>query len=316
MSETAEAVVAEPAAEPAAAETPAAAPAPDAPDPRRAENRRLIEAAKRERKLQEESQKLKAERDAYAKDKESSKSEREQIARWRAAQENAKRKPLDYVKEAGLTLEDLVKAQLADGEPSHDLLIKDVSDRTSAETKAIRDELEKIRKEREDERVAAQHEEAKRATAEINHDIARVLKSDPDKYEYIAALGQEHEVFEVMRLAYVEKKRILSAEEAADLLETHLEGLAGKVSKTKKMTRLQSPQDPATPATPKVAPQAKTVSGARAEASTLTNNIVTSPASPDEGEPLLPKEEALARIKLKVTAKLKEQQAAKAAVRR
>lgn len=301
---------------PEATPTETAAPAPPARDPEH--NRRVIDAAKAERRrveadraAKEHTSRISEERKAFEAERAAFVEERKAIEDYKSAMANGRRNPLGILKAAGLTLEDVVRAQLADGEPTADLLVRDVEQRSSAESKAIREEVERLRKQLEDRDAREQSVAQERAVAQIRTTIDSHLRDNADKYELITALEQESEVFDLMRLTFQERNQILSVAEAADMIEDFLDKQAERAARTKKVSARFTAGQSNT-----AAPKHTTTADARASKSvptaTLTNKQVTSPATPTDATPLETAEEFQERA----AKKLREMRQAKASAKK
>jgi hypothetical protein len=330
-------------------ETPPAVDAQPAPKPGedRAEyNKRLIaeERAKRQAKREREEAE-KAKREA-AEEREAAKREREEAAKYRSDKESweqaiadAKRDPIAFLDRTGLSIDDLVRAKLGN-EVSPELLIKDAHERTAAETKQLREEIEALKAERKKEREEAEArtraERAEYASRTIKKQIDETLTANPTKYPLITKLGEQDEIYKLIEGRFIQSKGeiVLSPEEAADEVEKYHRGrlqLAGETSaldelidalptekKQALIARLTAAASTAAAPDPKAqpgkaAPQAKTTPDARAKtASALTANTVTSPATPAEApQPLEDREAFIARKK----AELREAKKAAASTR-
>lgn len=300
-----------------AAETPAAD-APPAVDERAAHNKRLIEAERLRRRAASERQAAEADRRAA----EQAREEAKKLAEERSGGEadmaklvrEARGNPAKFhalLEATGMTLDDYVRWKVSDGEVSPDLQMKTLDASLRDEIKAARDEVAAIRKERDDEKAAreAEHRNAKAQEAEafFRNEIDTVLKADPDKYELTLALEEQGEVFELMRGYYQQSggKRALTPAVAAEMIENHLRARTSKAANTKYYASLvknlatqSTPVAPDTKAAPGKAPPAKHSDARAKTASALTNNLVTSPASPaPDAQPLESREEFVARQK-------------------
>lgn len=310
------------------------------PPPDNGEQRRAIEAAKARRKADRERQ----ERDRALAERETGLTKREQeiadrvkrAEEWDEVVANAKRNPLAFLERTGMTIDDLVRAKLNDGEVSPELLNKDAHERTAAETRKLREEIEALKAEkvaeREQRESAERQERAQRAAAQIQGDISKHIDANAEKYEYIVAGGESEraEVYKLIEGTYLrslkqdpESPVVLSVEQAADMIEKYHEEQAARLVVTKKGRALWEKQLAAasTQAVTKnaPAPAAATKPDARVKASPggtapsqLTNDNVTSPASPDESAaPLEDREAFVARTREKLAA-LKKEKASRA----
>lgn len=306
-----------------------------APDPhaaeRAAQNRKAIEAEKARRRAQREREAK--ERDLSEKEKSLGSREQEIAERVKRADQfdaaiaEAKRNPGKFLEATGLTIDDLVRWKLNDGEVSPDLMVKDVEERSAKEIKSIREEIEALKKEREAEQQAQARAKGEQAIAQFHHNIHEHISANPDQYDFIRAGGdaEVHEVFKLIEGRYRQTNGevALSVAEACDMIEKFHEERASTLAGTKKGRALWERLNAATSteaATKQAAPAAAKTPDARAKASSsgsapsqLTNATVTSPASPTEdAQPLEDRDLFLARTKERLRQAAKELAAAKA----
>jgi len=293
------------------AEVPAEAPPQQPGESDAAHRRRLIEAARIEKRARAERQaaeRARAEAHAQAQQIEQFRQQYAEMQRrmeqYEGKRKNALRDPKGVLAELGLDLDTIVRAHLDDG-PTPDVLMRDLENRSKSEVEQIRAELQKLREEQAAKEQRAQAAEAERAAYALRSEIASVIQSDPDKYELTASLGQESEVFELMRLAYQQQGTILPVAQAAEMIENFLLDQAKQAARAKKVAALFKPQETV------AAPKAKQADAREPKASvTLTDKLATSPAQPDATDEL-EREEALAVIAKKVAQKRAERRAAK-----
>jgi hypothetical protein len=304
-------------AAPEPTEAPASAEPVTTPDPaaeKRAENKRLIEAERARRRAD-------ADRRAAADDRKAAEAAREEAKKATERAESfdtmiaeARRNPGKFLEATGLTLDDIVRWKLNDGEVSPELLLKDVEHRTAAEQKALRAELDALKKEREEEKQSREQAQKAQAAREAEHyfrtEIDTVLKSDADKFELTIALEEQDEVYELMRGVYVQSKgtKTITPAQAAEMVEAHLRAKADRTANTKYYATLQSKLAAASQAAPgtkappgKAPPPAKSPDAKAKPASALTNSTVTSPATPVDTEaPLMSREDFVEQAREKL----------------
>lgn len=305
---------------PPAAETPAEQPPQQPGESDAAHRRRLIEAARIEKRARAERQAAERARAEAAQQAQQIEQFRQQYAemqrrleQFEGKRKNALRDPKGVLAELGLDLDTIVRAHIDEG-PTPDVLMRDLESRSKSEVEQIKQELQKLREEQAAKEQRAQAAEAERAAFALRAEIQSVIQSDPDKYELTASLGQESEVFELMRLAYQQQGTILPVAQAADMIENFLLDQAKQAARAKKVAALFQPQAPTAPTQAgKPATQAKSASDAREPKAsvTLTDKLATSPAQPAEVDDL-GREEALEVIARKVAAKRAEKRAANA----
>lgn len=266
-------------------------------------NRRLIEAARIERRVRAErmaADKARIEAAEQAKQIAAFRSQydemRQKVEQFESVRQTARKNPKALLAEVGLDLDTIVRAHLEDG-PTTESLIEDVGNRTKSEVEALRAELMEIKRREEAREAQAQQAQSAHAANALRAEIQSVITSNPEKYELTSMLGQEGEVFELMRLAYQHDGTVLPVDRAADAIESYLLDQAKQAAKAKKLAALFMPQEP------KAAPQAKPTDAREPKASaTLTSKLATSPAQP-EAEEMLDRDTALDLIAKKIKAK-------------
>lgn len=254
--------------------------------------RRLIEAARIEKRTRAEraaAEKARQEAEQSAARvtewQAQAKQLQEQLQRFEQYKQNAIRNPRAVMQELGLDLDTIVRAHLEE-DPTPDVLVRDVERKSRAELEALRNELAEIKRQQQEREQRAQEAQSQQAVRAIQQEIVEHLRSDPDKYELTMALEQEGEVFELMRLAYQRDGTVLPVGKAAEMIEDFLANQAKKAASAKKIAALFKPQE--TPAAPAKATQAKQVTDAREPkaSTTLTSKLATSPAQPQVDETL------------------------------
>jgi len=142
-----------------------------------------------------------------------------------------KERPLQTLKEEGLTFEQLTEMQLNDENPTTEMLMKKMREELSAQSKS---ELEALKKELADEKAKAESELQERTVSGYKKQIMEHVTSNADKYELINLNDAAETVFSVVEQFYENEGRILSVEEAADYVEKHFEDEANKILNAKK----------------------------------------------------------------------------------
>lgn len=298
-----------------APQTPAPAPEAD----RSEHNRRLIEIERERRRIAKEREAFENEKREVLSAREQAKKDAERAESFDKTIAEAKRNPGKFLEATGLTIDDLVRWKLNDGEVSPELLLKDQSERTAAETKAIREELAALKKEREDERAELQKQAAARqreeAVAYFQGEIEKTLQAEPDKYEFTIAAKGQGEVFDLIDQAYREKGVCLAPAQAAEMVEKYYRQQYELFEATKTHKSKYQPLSTAAPTTQpgKPATQAKPLDAKRiASPAAMTNSMVTSPVTPgDLPPPLESREEFLERAKRKLADAEKEKSTAR-----
>jgi hypothetical protein len=144
--------------------------------------------------------------------------------------ELAKTDPDKYLEEGGLSYDELTKFYLNDKKPAPEKMFQSLQE----EIKALKDQLNQ---EKEEKTRREQEAELMQFRSKIKDTVQQ-----SDKYELIKTYGQEEVVFETILAHLAENNRVLSIEEAADLVENYLEREVEeghqKLSKTKLASKL------------------------------------------------------------------------------
>lgn len=95
--------------------------------------------------------------------------------------------------------------------------------------KSLADEIAQLRKERDDERSRLTAEREQMAVANFQSKVNTTVKSAPDRYEAILALGEEDLVWQTVQARFAETNELPKIEDVADHVEKYLRGKADKV---------------------------------------------------------------------------------------
>jgi hypothetical protein len=191
-------------------------------------NRKAQEMQAREKEMTDRIAKLQQESEQYQ-------------ARFSKIKDN----PLQGLQEEfGTDFETLTKMQLNDQNPTPEMLIKRSEAALEAKYAKKLADLEAKIAEKEETAQKTQVENAKKQymTAINEH-----VKTGGDKYELITANSATQLVYEVVEEYFNQNQKVLSVEEAADLVEKHLETEAKKVFELKKFKQTSQPPVAKTP---------------------------------------------------------------------
>lgn len=249
---------------PAAAQggTPGAAPAAEPKKPGEETpdfaSRNIAAAMRKERALLDRERTVKAqEGELRALQGQIQQAQRDLDARMKAlgesdAQRKARRaeyaKPGGYrlaLQDLGLTYEQLTEAVMGgdDGQLPASAVLQTVDERlrqmeqSQQERDAARQRAEEERQRQADEATRQQAaQEAKEAEATVRSEIAAVIQAEPDRFETIAAYGQEAQglVYRTIEAHFNETGQVMSYADAADKVEAYLTDEVEKLAKTKK----------------------------------------------------------------------------------
>lgn len=232
--------------------------------------------ARKEKAMRLEAQKLKAERDAFKAEQEALKpapkaplDESKYIAREKL-RENA----LAILAEEGISYDSLTQQALNAPTPDQIEFQQTIRELRN-QIKELKDGQDGVKKTFE-EREAAGYQQA---IAQIRNDVNSLVKQG-DTYEMIRAARASGDVVELIERTFKEgmdddrpKGTLLSVEEAAEIVEKHLEEEAYKLAKSKKIQARFKPAE-VTPAAPAKTADASTPK--QSQVKTLTNSISSS----------------------------------------
>lgn len=209
------------------------------------------------RALEAERAKFEAERAEFSKLKERVTALQEAAKAFEAAKTNARRDPLALLQSVGLSYEDATQYVLNNKQPTADMLARDSALRAEQERmEAWRKEQEAaLVKQREDfaaerkkfaEEEKARLERQKKAmTEQFHREVLDFVKNNASQYELTALYEQGGLVIQVLEEHYAQTGRAMKYEEAAGLVEKHMEELAEKALASNKIkSRLQPPKLP------------------------------------------------------------------------
>lgn len=179
--------------------------------------------AKKERALFQKQQQVKAQEEAAA--------EKVRAAQaFEASLKTAKLHPLKFLQEQlGYSWDDLVQIQL-NGGPSPETAAE-AAQRLVDERFA---EMEEQRKQAEQEARVAEEAADQQAIDEFNQEVVGFIEAHPDDYELTILNGQQSLVLEVIQENFKANRKILTAQEAGNLVENYLADLVEKNLATKK----------------------------------------------------------------------------------
>lgn len=168
--------------------------------------------------------------------------------------------PLAVLAEAGLT-HDQIAEMLLNSRPD-DIELK----RIKAELKAIKDSQQDQFTKIQEQQKAAYEQAVKQVSREVNQ-----LVSSNEAYETIRATNSQEAVVELIKQTYDEDGVLLSAEEAADMVEEYLTDEALSLAKLKKVQSKLAPSEAAPSDS-----EASQVQKPQITTKTLTNTVTAS----------------------------------------
>lgn len=172
------------------------------------------------------------------------KTELAQVQAWKEAQGLAKTNPLAFLEAHGLTYEQLTQLMLAGGQDAPAAAAKAVEQRLEAKIQGI----EAREKAAQDAAAARANEEAQQTLERHASEAVAFVTGASEKYELTNMLDMQEEVPKLIRLAWQKavkedpSAKPMTFEEAADLVEKHLEEQALKAQKAKKFQAKEAPK--------------------------------------------------------------------------
>lgn len=167
---------------------------------------------------------------------------REELAEFTRLKEQARLDPIKFLEHAGLSYEEVTSFVLNDHKPTAEVRV----DAAKAEIEKLREELA----EKESRKIRAEQREAqKRIEAEVQEwreGVVEQVRAASDSYELTNLYGEQGSVPELIELHYEQTGKVMPFEEAAKLVEDHLEELVTKAGASKKIkAKWQPPASPA-----------------------------------------------------------------------
>ena len=169
-------------------------------------------------------------------------------------EEQFKANPYKFIKERGLTLEQMTEMELLDGNPTQDMKLSRMQEQMQ---KAYDEKIAKLEARLNDKEASEQQEKVSSQEQAFMKNLTTFIESD-EKYELIRAQGSINIVRDVMQEYYDTNEEAISAGEvemlsyadAADAVEAHLEAEAKKLLELKKVKGLQIPSSAKKPIAP------------------------------------------------------------------
>lgn len=240
-----------PAAQPAVDGAAAGAEKPAAPLARQSDA--LARFAKKDREIYQREQRLKAgEAD---------------LASWTEAKELAAKDPLKFIEKFGVT---------------YDGLTKNILGTIKRPEQEMRARLDKLEKERAEEQQQAQQAQYDRTLSTFKSGIATSLAKQPDVYELTLLEGDDGVdlVEEVIKQHWQATEEILDVDDAARMVESHLEEALEKRLGSKKLKSKLEAQRAAAQQKPNAEKQAPANSGLK----TLSNRMTPGSSAPQTAD--------------------------------
>lgn len=155
--------------------------------------------------------------------------------RFKLWDEEFKKSPIEAIKKRGYSYEDMTKAALNDGKFD-----------PATEVKEVRSELQRLRDEQAQEKQKNKEDQEAKNQADLKDTIDRFrtnigehIESNKEKYEFTALFDASEHVFETVDRHFeattaAGKPKIMSIDEACELVEKYLEGEVERMATSSK----------------------------------------------------------------------------------
>lgn len=187
-------------------------------------------------------------------------------AEWEKARQEATTNPLKALEALGLSYEQITQFMLNGSKPTPEL-----------ELQSVKQEMAAFRKEQEDKAIALKAEQESKAKAEyqttlseFNSEVDNFIKTHADTYELTNLYEGQSIVSATIEQHFANTKKILSIEEASNLVEKYFEEQVQAATKSKKFQAKQTPKEEGQP---------RREQAAKSSAPTLSNELTSSAPS-------------------------------------
>lgn len=194
-------------------------------DPKQDANAAKFAALVRRERANRELQKQIQQKEQLLRQKEQEILEREQ--RWNS---EFKESPLEALRRRGIEYKDLTEAALNDGKFQPDIAIKEVK----TELQRLREEQAEREKKILEQQKQAQEAAAQEAIDAFRERIETHVSSNSEKYELTKLYDASDLVFQTVEKHFEETKKLMTLDEACDLVEQYLESELERTTKESK----------------------------------------------------------------------------------
>jgi hypothetical protein len=164
-------------------------------------------------------------------------------------EEKWKANPLKAAQERGTSLEELIKIQMNDENPTPEMLMArktaEIESKMMAKLQEVEAKLAAKEQAEKDAQTKAAEEQYNKAVEGYKAEIGTYITQNADTYELIAANDATDLVFQVAEEFFQKTKRVPDIKEAADAVEAHFEEEAKKLFELKKFKQASKPTPPA-----------------------------------------------------------------------
>jgi hypothetical protein len=228
--------------------------------------------SRKEREVQQKFAELKAEQKKIEAD-------RAEYEKYKSLKTKAKENPLEWLKEGGVNYDELTRYIINDNKPDPDSKIQ-----------TLEQKIKQWEEEKERDKLKEAEVKKTQAIEDYIQNIKAFVKDGENatKYELIQAFNYEPVVYNVIEQHYQETKKLLTFDEACDLVEEHLESDVEAQAKKLSTGRLKSKLAQFFSEPPKQTEEAKAN-----PAKTLTNNLASEGPRPGR---FLSRDELIAEV--------------------
>lgn len=175
------------------------------------------------------------------------KSKYEQVSKFESLKGSAKDRMDEVLSELGLSVDDIIAhklAQLDSEELEQDDSLEGKYRKLEKKLTSI--EQEKLKREEEEKRLMEEREQKyiDETISSFKKQINEHIESNAENYELIAAQQAHDQVFEVIEEYFTSTGKVMSIQEAANLVESYFEDEAKKIlSRTSKLKKFLTPEE-------------------------------------------------------------------------
>lgn len=169
--------------------------------------------------------------------------ERAKVKAWEAEQAKYQqlresKDPMAVLESFGISPDDVVDALLGGSSEEEDNTPSDPAEALKKEFEDFKRQIEEEKQRKIEEQQTRQQEEEQAIIDNHKKTIDSFIQENSDKYELITARGEQELVWDVTEAHFNEYGKVLTIEEASDMVEQYLEQEVQKLLKLKKFSNL------------------------------------------------------------------------------
>lgn len=226
-------------------------------------SQQYAQLARKEKALRAQVNEIKAKEQAISQREEALKAKESFDPSKYISKEELLKSPLDVLMKNGMTYEQLTQQALNAPSPEQQAL-HSVIEELRSEIRTLRDDQQGVKKTFEE----TQQQGYEQAVNNIRKEVKSLVEKDPE-FETIKSTGQIEEVVDLIKKTFAEDGVLLTAEEAAKMVEDHIIEEAEKLYKISKIQKRLSITPASTPVEKKQNVEAKQPQAMK----TLTNTV-------------------------------------------